>query len=211
MKPKRIYLIRHGESIGNINRETYKDVPDWKIPLTKRGHEQAKAMALRLSKTVPVTEPVRIYCSPYYRTRETAMALRRIYKHVTYREDPRIREQEWGNFKEDELTKKIDKERDGFGTFFYRIPFGESGADGFDRVSGFLDSLYRSFESPTYEDTVFIVGHGYINRILLMRWFHWTIEEFEALGNPKNCGIIKLVLNKKNRFEIVTKLKKKIR
>ena len=25
-------------------------------------------------------------------------------------------------------------------------------------------------------------------RLFLMRWFHWTVEKFESLPNPKNCG-----------------------
>jgi hypothetical protein len=34
--PKRIILIRHGESLGNIDETAYASIPDWKIPLTRR-------------------------------------------------------------------------------------------------------------------------------------------------------------------------------
>ena len=34
--PKRIILLRHGESLGNIDDTAYANIPDWKIPLTRR-------------------------------------------------------------------------------------------------------------------------------------------------------------------------------
>ena len=37
------------------------------------------------------------------------------------------------------------QERADYGHFFYRIPNGESAADAYDRVSGFNESLWRSF------------------------------------------------------------------
>lgn len=43
--------------------------------------------------------------------------------------------------------KQMKEERHGFGSFYYRFAHGESASDVFDRVSTFLDSLYRSFES----------------------------------------------------------------
>lgn len=41
MKPDKIFLVRHGESQGNINKKLYRTVPDWKIELTEKGKEQA--------------------------------------------------------------------------------------------------------------------------------------------------------------------------
>ena len=36
MLPKRIILLRHGESLGNIDDTAYSTIPDWKLPLTRR-------------------------------------------------------------------------------------------------------------------------------------------------------------------------------
>jgi hypothetical protein len=36
-RPFRIYLVRHGESQGNVDETIYERIPDSKIPLTKRG------------------------------------------------------------------------------------------------------------------------------------------------------------------------------
>ena len=41
MKPKRIILLRHGESEGNVDKTIYTRKPDWKLELTERGKQQA--------------------------------------------------------------------------------------------------------------------------------------------------------------------------
>ena len=41
MKPKRIILIRHGESEANVNPHLFASVPDYAIELTEKGREQA--------------------------------------------------------------------------------------------------------------------------------------------------------------------------
>ena len=74
--------------------------------------------------------------------------------------------------------------RDAYGTFYYRISEGESGADVYDRVSDFFGTLHRDFEKPDFPANALIVTHGMTLRLFLMRWFHWTVEEFEQLANP---------------------------
>ena len=41
------------------------------------------------------------------------------------KEDPRIREQEWGNFQVPKELPKVMGERRKIGAFFYRFPTGE--------------------------------------------------------------------------------------
>jgi len=213
MKPKRIYLIRHGESESNVNKGLTKTFPNWKIDLTEKGKKQAKEAAQKIYDEVCGKygeDKIKIYCSPWYRCRQTAEPIRKLFKNAEYREDPRIREQEWGNFDKDNLVKKIDEERDNYGTFFYRMPSGESGADVYDRVSIFLESLHRDFEKKDYPKSIVIVSHGLTSRLFLMRWFHWSVEEYEKLANPKNCEIIKMELNEKtNKYNLTTPLRKK--
>lgn len=90
------------------------------------------------------------------------------------------------------VTKKV---RERFGRFFYRFPEGESAADVFDRVSSFLESLWRDIDmnrlhmNPTHELNFVIVSHGLTSRVFLMKWFKWTVEQFEALNNPGNSEI----------------------
>jgi hypothetical protein len=37
-------------------------------------------------------------------------------------------------------------------------------------------------------------------RLFCMRWFHWTVEEFETLSNPSNGETRALVLGESGRY-----------
>lgn len=50
--PRRIILIRHGESLGNVDYTSYASIPDWKIPLTRRGERQAAHAGKELSELI---------------------------------------------------------------------------------------------------------------------------------------------------------------
>lgn len=218
MKPSTISLVRHGESEGNVNKTIYRDLSDWKVSLTANGRDQARKAGVLLNTLVSETNPryelpfpgplARVYCSPWYRARQTAdEIISQLHFDIEYREDPRLREQEWGNFQIEEIAERIKKERYKFGTFFYRMPDGESGADVFDRISGFLDTLYRDFQSNTIQENVIIVTHGLTLRLFLMRWFHWSVEEFESLENPENCQIVNLKYNRdKDKYYLTSDL-----
>lgn len=83
-------------------------------------------------------------------------------------------------------------ERDQVGKFYYRFEHGESGADVYDRVSLFWDTVYREMDTVNqrkgHKNRAFIiVCHGITQKILFMRYFKLTVREFEILANPKNC------------------------
>ena len=191
MTPKKIFLIRHGESQGNIDQSLYKTVPDWKVPLTPRGKQQAQEAAGFLSGKIG-NKPVLIFSSPHVRTVQTAEPIRALFPKGKYYEDPRLREQEWGNFKEEGLSLKTERERYQYGTFFYRIAHGESGADVYDRISIFLETLFRDFKKVSCPRHIIIVSHGLTIKTFLMRWFHWDVEEFEKIKTPKNCEVMEI-------------------
>ena len=44
---------------------------------------------------------------------------------LKYREDPRLREQEWGNFQNPAQMDALMAERRKIGAFYYRFPTGE--------------------------------------------------------------------------------------
>jgi len=210
MRPKRIILVRHGESEGNIDRSRYQTKQDFALQLTPAGIQQAKDAGLQIKELLD-NEKVYAYLSPFFRTRETFQNIREaigdnIAKAI---EDPRIREQDWGHLRHPDDNKGIIEERDHFSTFYYRIPDGESGADVFDRVSSFFDTLHRDFEKVDYPENVLIVSHGLTMRLFLMRWFHWSVEEFESLHNPKNCQIIVMEKQTDNRYKLISELSKK--
>lgn len=226
MKPRSIFLIRHGESMGNVDKTIYRTVPDWKVPLTDHGITQAKNAGFQLSHRLIIKDfmilrssrlynpaycPLYIYSSPWYRARQTADNIKKSIckilntENILIKEDPRIREQEWGNFQEKHLFKKIKKERYKYGSFFYRMPHGESGADVYDRVTTFIDTLHRDFKKEYFPDNMCIVTHGLTLKIFLMRWFHWTVEDFEKYDTPENCCIIRMALTD-NKYKLIDNL-----
>ncbi|KAH7543126.1 hypothetical protein FEM48_Zijuj02G0150100 [Ziziphus jujuba var. spinosa] len=198
--PKRIILMRHGESQGNLDDSAYTTTPDYKIPLTQQGIAQAQLAGDRLRQVVSDTDSpnwqVYFYVSPYERTRSTLREIGRSFSKnriIGVREECRVREQDFGNFQVEERMKVIKQTRERFGRFFYRFPEGESAADVYDRVSSFLESLWRDIDmqrlhqDPSNDLNLIILSHGLTSRVFLMKWFKWTVEQFELLNNFGNC------------------------
>lgn len=142
--PKRIILVRHGESVGNVNEEEYATTPDWAIPLTEKGKEQAKQLGAHIHeiigsgmfKLTTVTksdlsvtpDPVLIYCSPYVRSKQTLkymMMNMEANEIVDAREEPRMAEQQFGNFQKNGI-KSHKEDRSNFGRFYYCFPEGNN-------------------------------------------------------------------------------------
>ena len=207
MRPERILLIRHGKSEGNADRKRLESVPDYALNLTPEGLEQARLAGREISRLIG-DETLQVYLSPYYRTRQTYQQISESIAGNVVRvfEDLRLREQDWGHLRELELNEQIKQERSKFGHFYFRIPDGESGADVYDRVSTFLETLHRDFEKPDYPKNVLIVTHGMTLRLFLMRWFHWSVEEFEALRNPGNCQIVVMQKQEGERYALNAEL-----
>jgi len=213
MKPKRIILVRHGESDGNVNKNIYAYKPDYALVLTEKGKMQARLAGDSVWRRIG-NETIMFYVSSFHRTRMTAQEMFKAFDRnlIQMREDPRLREQEWSGALRVGMTsesqKEMEAERDAYGHFYFRFKGGESCADVYDRLSTFLDTLHRDFEKPNFPENVCIVTHGMTVRVLLMRWFHMTVEEFERLRNPHNCAQIVMELQDDGKYKIVTPLVK---
>ena len=96
---------------------------------------------------------------------------------VGMRQEPRIVEQQFGNFQNPKKVRTAKAERRTFGRFFFRFPNGEAGLDVYNRVSSFLATLARDLQGlsdhqvPMDDLNVLIVTHGLTLRLLLMRYF----------------------------------------
>lgn len=112
-------------------------------------------------------------------------------KSIPWTEEPRIREQDFGNFQDPVKIRECKAQRRRFGSFFYRFPSGESPADVYDRMSSFLESLYRMFEK-TCEQNYVLVTHGVAIRVILTRYFKYRVSEFEQLENFHNGEFVVL-------------------
>jgi broad specificity phosphatase PhoE len=228
--PHQIIMVRHGQSIGNVDEKLYATTPDNAMPLTRLGWEQAHHAGRKVWELTQGTS-VHFIMSPYVRTVETFHGMasawcdpsefahiadpdrrlkawygRLLERGLTWNEDPRIREQDFGNYQEPDKIKQAKRDRNRFGAFYYRFPHGESASDVrccslcvlflhglwlkliymwqvFDRVSTFLDSLWRSFDTNPAR-TYVLVTHGISIRVILARYFRYTISQFNLLINP---------------------------
>jgi hypothetical protein len=122
--PEKLVMIRHGQSMGNINELLYSTIPDNAMQLTDLGWEQARMAGKVLKeKVLGSGETVHFIVSPYVRTVETFHGLvsawcdpkefshikdrdlrvkawysKLIEMGITWNEDSRIREQDFGNY-----------------------------------------------------------------------------------------------------------------
>lgn len=210
MKPEKIILIRHGESESNANGELHSSRPDYAMRLTTLGHGQADEAGKKLVREITPfessklhtkwLEPVYFYVSPFWRTRQTYEEIAQYFPNHKYYEDPRLREQEFGHFRGGQANQELKDARDNYGHFYYRIDDGESGADVFDRVSDFLNTMHRDFEKSDFPKNVILVNHGLTMRLFLMRWFHLSVEEYELLAKPDNCEYFVMQLQKDGKY-----------
>ncbi|CAN0437351.1 unnamed protein product, partial [Laminaria digitata] len=112
---------------------------------------------------------------------------------VGVREEPRLTEQQFGNFQNLATIVNSKAERARFGRFYYRFPQGESGLDVYNRATSFIATMFRDFanENIARDDlNVIIVTHGLTLRLLVMRWFQYSIADFEETLNPANGGFV---------------------
>ena len=213
-KPKRIILIRHGESQGNVDKTVYSKFPDYAIYLTNKGKLQAGEAGMKL-KEILQSESYGCYYSPYFRARQTMdLAVRVIDNDLSYnknrffkKEEVRIREQEYSG-KLRVGRHDDDKDRDEYGKFFYRQTGGESAADVFDRVCDFIGALHRDFEKLDYPSNCLIFAHGMSNRVFIKKFLHCSVEEFETWKNPRNGEIYILELQVNNKYKLITDIQK---
>lgn len=194
-------MIRHGQSLANVDPSIYNRVPDYRIPLTPLGLEQAKAAGADLKRRLN-GEKVRVYVSPYLRAYQTLEALDLGDQAVQVMEEPRLREQDWANFQNPAEIADQKELRNAYGHFFYRFREGESGSDVYDRISSFMETLFRHWSNPEYPPNALMVTHGLTMRLFCMRWFHWSVEYFESLNNPENAQLRSLLATENGRYAL---------
>lgn len=226
-RPRRIVLVRHGQSEGNVDESAYTRVPDPLIGLTPKGHRQAEDCGRRLHRLLSSGHgdddddddwKVYFYVSPYRRTLETLRGVGRAFdarRIAGVREEPRIREQDFGNFQDREKMRVEKETRRRYGRFFYRFPDGESAADVYDRITGFRETLRADIDigrfqppsplggPPAPEMNLVLVSHGLTLRVFLMRWYKWTVRQFEGLANLDNGGALVMQTGEGGRYSLL--------
>lgn len=214
LRPKRIILLRHGETTANLDHIIYSKIPDNQIPLTEGGELQAKEMGKKIKEMIK-NETCRIYTSTFLRCKKTCefMCAQLQDNKMKIINDPRIREQEWGNFQKfsenPENLQEVLKVRNEVGKMYYRFDHGESGCDVYVRVSSFLESLYRYMDHMNKDrvENIIIVTHGLTMRYFIMRFLQLSVEDFEKMWNPRNCEFWVLENNGTGSYKLISDIK----
>jgi broad specificity phosphatase PhoE len=199
-----LWLVRHGESAGNVARDRAEAAGaprielasrDMDLPLSPLGARQAEALA-RLIAGLPVDErPCVAISSPYARAADTA---RIAIPGVEARLDERLRERELGVIAgmtrvgiEAEFADQA-AQMTLLGKFYHRPPGGESWCDVVLRGRGFLDGLAREHAGQT----VLVVCHAVV--VLCLRYVLERLTERQLLAidadDPvANCAVTRYV------------------
>ena len=202
-----MWLVRHGQSQGNVARDAAHQaglheiaitVRDVDVPLSELGERQAKAAGDWFASMPQDEQPEVLLCSPYLRARQTAKiiceagALADGPNHPIV--DERLREREFGIF--DRLTTTgirarfpaEAEHRKMLGKFYHRPPGGESWADVILRLRSMLNTINLHY----CDRRVMVVCHQVV--VLCFRYILEELDEAEILRIDKqadilNCGI----------------------
>ena len=205
--PDRLWLVRHGQSQGNVARDAAQeaghsvialDLRDVDVPLSDLGHRQAEATGRWFAALPEDQRPEILLSSPYVRARQTAEAICAAGglaggARATVL-DERLREREFGVF--DGLTTRGIRERypdeaahrAKMGKFYHRPPGGESWADVILRLRSALNSMSLQYEGKR----VMIACHQVV--VLCLRYILEELTEAQILDIDRqaeilNCGI----------------------
>uniref|UniRef100_A0A0E0PSI2 Phosphoglycerate mutase-like protein n=1 Tax=Oryza rufipogon TaxID=4529 RepID=A0A0E0PSI2_ORYRU len=204
-RPRRIVLVRHGESEGNVDEAAYTRVPDPRIGLTPQGWRDADIVEYGKDGGDGSEHSLPPHAG------DAAWAGASARRIAGVREEPRLREQDFGNF-QDRDKMRVEKEiRRRYGRFFYRFPNGESAADVYDRITGFRETLRADIDIGRFQPpgernpdmNVVLVSHGLTLRVFLMRWYKWTVSQFEGLANLSNGGALVMQTGAGGRYSLL--------
>jgi broad specificity phosphatase PhoE len=205
--PERLWLVRHGQSQGNVARDAAHeaglatidiDMRDVDVPLSDLGFKQAEAAGRWFANLPKDERPEVILSSPYVRARQTAELICKAGalaggpgRSII---DERLREREFGVF--DGLTtigirEQFPEEADHrkrLGKFYHRAPGGESWADVILRLRSMLNTINLHYSNRR----VLVVCHQVV--VLCMRYILEELDEAQILAIDKqadvlNCGI----------------------
>jgi len=204
--PAVLWLVRHGESAGNVARTVAESggLPlielaqrDVDVPLSTTGTGQARALGRWFKHQPPTGQPTVVFSSPYVRAMQTsALIVEGVQAPhpMVQIVDERLREKEFGIL--DRLTKagivaRFPAEaarRQETGKFYYRPPGGESWCDVILRLRSVLDSIQLQYR----RGRVLIVAHQVVVlcfRYLLERMNEEQILRIDAEKDVANCSV----------------------
>lgn len=199
----RIFVVRHAESLGNVDESTYQHTVDPNVPLTQFGYQKQAVPCGEFLRTQCGDSKPRIYYSPFVRTDQTKDGIVEGFggkdKFEKIYEDPFLIEQDFGIFSL--VTDNAERERlfpeeykvfrmlmESEHRFYAKGPGGESRLDVVARVRNNIDSIMRDAHEGVQD--FIIVTHGVTSRAFEMSFMHRGVKWFEKSRNPHNCDVV---------------------
>lgn len=204
--PTVLWIVRHGQSAGNVARDAAHaadldrialDGRDVDVPLSPLGRDQSHALGKWFAAMPADERPEAVLVSPYVRALQTASLIRDAggaAGDVPLCTDERLREKEFGIL--DGLTTAgvanmlpdQAEFRRVLGKFYHRPPGGESWADVILRLRSVLDTVTLHHAG----ERVLIVAHQVV--VLCLRYIIETMDEEQILaidreGDVANCSV----------------------
>lgn len=203
--PAALWLIRHGQSEGNVIRDEAerRDAPEYllgsrdaDVPLSELGRRQADAFGRWLAGQPAEQQPGVVLVSPYLRAAQTADLVLAAagLAHLPRGVDERLRDREMGEW--DGLTWRgiVARHPEGaeraklVGRYYHRPPGGESWADICLRLRSVLADTAR--ELP--DARVLVVAHDVViqlTRVLVEGISEADAVELVTTTSYANCGL----------------------
>ncbi len=209
MNPKRIIVMRHGESQEDVDKSVYAHTADLDIGLSPRGQEQSIEIGNKLAEILR-SGRVHFYLSPGLRLKQTYDIISAGFSpniNSTHTVEDLILKQNWGDVTVDN-RREIEIARYKEGVLVYKFPNGESGAELLERFRTFIYNLRKEFERDDFPDNVVILTHGFEMRIFLITWFDWSHAFFETLANPRNCELKTIVLQEDGSYQLQEEMRR---
>ena len=186
-------LMRHAESLEDIDDTIYELALDHTICLTVDGRARANEVATEILPRVGVSRRLSILHTPARRAEETAEVIAARIRStrdgevdVRCEADARLAKQDWGSVTVANRVQQLRRRYEA-GAMNYKFPDGESGWDVARRIRSLTDEL-AGWPAPLANATV-LITHGFSVRIALMILLNLTEAQFEQYANPPNCFI----------------------
>ena len=205
--PNTLWIVRHGQSAGNVARDAADaaglgriDIADrdMDVALSPLGEDQADALGRWLASLPENERPRTLMTSPYRRAIQTSQRIRdaggMVARDSKFCIDERLREKEFGVL--DRLTRVGIEDhfpeqaefRKLLGKFYHRPPGGESWCDVILRLRSVLDTISLHHGG----DRVMIVAHQVV--VLCLRYLLDSLTEEQILAIDReadiaNCGV----------------------
>ena len=201
--PHTLWVVRHGQSAGNVARDQAEaagtelidlGTRDADTPLSRLGQRQSFALG-RWFESMPADQrPTVVMTSPFVRSRQTAQAVAEVLAPCELQVDERLREKEFGIL--DRYTvvgiarrfPELHEQRALVGKFYFRPPGGESWCDVVLRLRSVVEELRRDYVG----ERVLIVAHQVIVncfRYLIERMDEARILEIDRQADVPNCSV----------------------